>query len=218
MIGTTTWTITLLCLLLNINCYADRSNIGIVLLSLDYSDTMKGMVMSAFFYGYICTQILGGRSCLSRGPVVTLLIGVFFWCIFDALTVLVYEIPFLFIMCRVGMGLGEGVVYPSLHHIASRWFRKDHKTFLLMVVTAGMDLGTVMALLITPVIIAHFGWKYVFLFSSASNFLWMGLFSLFAADSPDKHNSISAAERQWIFAGRDRFVDSDQPIDRKSVV
>ncbi len=49
-----------LCLVGNLICYADRTNIGVTILQFDLSENDSGYVLSAFFYGYILTQLLGG--------------------------------------------------------------------------------------------------------------------------------------------------------------
>ena len=46
----------LLCAI-NMICYADRTNIGIVIASFVKRDEDRGLVLSSFFYGYICTQV-----------------------------------------------------------------------------------------------------------------------------------------------------------------
>lgn len=55
----------LLCWLANIVCYADRINISVAIISMSeemgWRESEEGYVLSAFFYGYMITQILGGK-------------------------------------------------------------------------------------------------------------------------------------------------------------
>ena len=55
----------LMCWLANIVCYVDRVNISVAIITmskeLQWSDSQQGFVLSSFFYGYILTQIFGGK-------------------------------------------------------------------------------------------------------------------------------------------------------------
>ena len=46
-------------------CYADRSNISTAIISMadeyGWDTSQQGIILSAFFAGYICTQLLGGQ-------------------------------------------------------------------------------------------------------------------------------------------------------------
>lgn len=47
-------------------CYADRSNISTAIISMaeqyDWDAGKQGVILSAFFAGYMCTQLLGGAT------------------------------------------------------------------------------------------------------------------------------------------------------------
>ena len=87
----------------------------------------EGNVLGAFFYGYTCTQILGGLAARRYGGRNVLLVGVALWSLFTVLT------PFAarsgmgtLLLCRVLMGLGEGVTMPSSHVICWRTGMQQH--------------------------------------------------------------------------------------------
>ena len=51
-------------LLMELICYADRTNISLAIIPMarehGYSESVKGVIMASFFAGYCGTQILGG--------------------------------------------------------------------------------------------------------------------------------------------------------------
>ena len=52
--------VVLLCGLSSFVCYADRVNISVAVLHMGLEHMERGWVLSSFFYGYFCTQIVGG--------------------------------------------------------------------------------------------------------------------------------------------------------------
>ena len=50
----------LLCGLSSFICYADRVNITVAVLHMGLGRLESGWVLASFFYGYFCTQIVGG--------------------------------------------------------------------------------------------------------------------------------------------------------------
>eukprot|EP01052_Picozoa_sp_SAG31_P028047 SAG31_NODE_2673_length_5268_cov_2.551944_8_plen_150_part_00 len=52
-------------------CYADRTNISLAIVPMStvfgYSEATQGLILSSFFAGYVCTQVLGGWLALKIG-------------------------------------------------------------------------------------------------------------------------------------------------------
>ena len=100
----------LLCLC-NVFSYADRTNIGIVILEwTDLPEQQKGRVLAAFFWGYLLTQIPAGDIARRHGGKIVLLCGISVWTLFDLSTILTkYSGSMaLLVISRIGLGLGEG--------------------------------------------------------------------------------------------------------------
>ena len=64
-------------------CYADRSNISTAIIPMakdfGWDKIQSGGVLSAFFYGYAMTQLVGGRLADSFGGKRVLALGVIGW-------------------------------------------------------------------------------------------------------------------------------------------
>ena len=111
-------------------CYADRTNIGIVLARHDFEGiphSKKGLILSAFFIGYFFSQIPGGALARRWGAKPVFLVAAAVWTACDVLTPLLAQwglIPL--VLARVGMGFGEGAVMPTQHTFTNFWIpRKD---------------------------------------------------------------------------------------------
>ena len=88
----------------NTICYADRTNIGIAVPLFVPDKEDRGVVLSAFFYGYILTQIPAGYFASRFGVKSVLAFGVIVWTIFDTSTIFVSGSLPLLILVRACMG------------------------------------------------------------------------------------------------------------------
>lgn len=98
-------------------CYADRTNISLAIVPMSaergYSDSMQGLILSSFFVGYVCTQVLGGWLALQVGGKPVLAVAVAVWSIATLLTPLAASAgTTVLLAARVLMGLGEGMALP----------------------------------------------------------------------------------------------------------
>jgi sugar phosphate permease len=190
----------------NALCYACRMNIGIAVPHFIDSKGDRGIVLSAFFYGYICTQIPSGLWASRVGVKTVLATGVLVWTIFDAATILVAsfkQLPLL-ILVRAGMGCGQGVIMSCLHIFAANWFPEKEQTTLVAIVSSGTDLGTILALLVSPGLIksSHGKWQVIFIFFSIASMIWLVFYMRHVTSTPEEHPRISKQERDMILSSR----------------
>eukprot|EP00644_Phytophthora_capsici_P010610 jgi/Phyca11/17809/fgenesh1_pg.PHYCAscaffold_30_\ len=162
-----------LCLCVSTICYADRTNMGIALPAFVTNKKEQGEVLSAFFYGYMCTQIPGGYFAAKLGAKIVLLTGVIVWTLFDLSTVVVAKCLTCLFFTRAGMGLGEGILFPCMHQIAGAWYPVQERSRLVSLVASGSDLGTISALIISPAIMATAGWQRIFIVFGVLSFIWV---------------------------------------------
>lgn len=162
-----------------------------------WSTSDKAAVMSAFFLGYIPMQL--GGAILSRryGAKRVLTYGAFLWSAFTALTPVAanWGMPILYI-CRVGMGLSEGVAFPSIYHFLASWIPAAERGRAVATFIVGVHVGTTTALIISPKIIAMHSWQMVFYSFGSAGLIWIFFWTMFAYDKVnpafgvDDHNSI----------------------------
>ena len=188
-------------------CYIDRVSIGVAIIPLahefGYDSAAQGLVLSAVFWGYIWTQLVGGWMADRFGGYRVLAAGVAIWSIATFVTPPAAAVSFsVLLAARVLLGLGEGVNFPSIHSLTARWTLPVERARVLSVNYSGMYVGTVAALSASPLIIGAFGWPALFYLSGALGAVWVAVWWYVAADRPETSTRIEAAELELITSMR----------------
>lgn len=197
--------IVMLLLTCNLTLYLARANVSIAILyMMDSGDPWQKWVLSAFFFGYFCLQLPGGIIASRLGGYRVLRTAASVWTIASLACVPAYKYggSSLLVVCRVLVGLAEGVNYPAQASLAVRWFPEAEKTSYWALLGAGEAVGTIVAMASSPFIANAFGWEYIFYASGAVGLIWTTLFFLLAADDPESHRMISTGETEYIKATR----------------
>lgn len=112
-----------------------------------WNEYEQGIVLGAFFYGYVLTQIPGGRLAERFGAKWLYGVGVLATALLTLLTPLAAKWSiYAFVALRVLMGLGEGVTFPAMHAMIARWLPKDERSLLSTIIYSGGQIGTVIAM------------------------------------------------------------------------
>lgn len=203
------YTVVLLSFLAVFICYIDRVNISVAIIpmaaDLDWNAEMQGRVLSSFFVGYLLLQVAGGRLADRFGGKIILGVGVLVWSLFTALTPPAAYIGFtVLIIVRVLMGMGEAVTFPSIYTLYSRWVPLRERSRAVALANSGIPLGTVFALVVTPIIVQYLGWEWAFYLFGGVGVLWFLIWHLRVTARPADHSGVSAAELETIEAGTER--------------
>jgi ACS family sodium-dependent inorganic phosphate cotransporter len=194
-------------------CYMDRINISVTILQMEeefgWGAAQKGLVLSSFFWGYLITQLPGGWLADRFGAKVVLAVGVLWWSLFTLLTPLATGSLGLLFLVRASMGLGEGLNFPAIHSLTARWIPSQERSRAIAFNYTGLLLGTVVGLLLTPVFMVHFGWRWVFYTFGCLGFVWYVLWQRLATSRPEDHPSISPQELHYIQQNRPDVARAD---------
>ncbi|XP_075995216.1 sialin [Genypterus blacodes] len=159
----------------------------------------QGWLLGAFFFGYLCTQIPGGYLSGHYGGTVFLGGGVLGTALLTLLTPLAAQLGSraLFAL-RALEGFGEGVTFPAMMAMWTRWAPPLERSRLITLSGAGSNFGAFVALPLTSYLCQTLGWPWVFYCCGASGCLWAVFWFIFVSDDPRTHRRISKKERDYI--------------------
>ena len=201
--------------------FLDRTNISIagVGLGQEYGLTkvQLGWVFSAFLVGYAGFQIPGGWLAVRMGPRKVLTFGVLWWGVFTALTAIVSpnasHALTLLILVRLGLGIGESVVYPAANQFVARWVPVQERGKANGWIFAGVGAGAGLTPPLLNAIIESYGWRASFWFCAVVGCIAGLVWYLAARDRPEDHPRVSDAELAHIRAG----IDASRPTIRPPI-
>ncbi|CAG0886633.1 unnamed protein product, partial [Cyprideis torosa] len=163
----------LLCSMANLINAADRVIMPLAIVPLhqeyEWSLQWQGWILSAFAFGYMPSQIIGGNAAVRFGGKRTLLFSVLIWSLSTFITpFVVSSIPIL-IVTRVLLGLGEGIGLPTVFHIFAHHIPPELRSRAFAYLVAGGSVGQVVASVLCPA----FHWSVGFFFFGILGFLWV---------------------------------------------
>ncbi|CAH1154737.1 unnamed protein product [Phaedon cochleariae] len=181
----------------------------------------KNLILSSFFWGYVCLQVGAGQLAKKYGTRLFLLGSILIPSVAGVLLPLAgAELGYIgVIICRIVQGLAQGALVPSIHALLSEWAPVSERAKWGGFVYAGQALGNVFAMPITGAIAAtKVGWPLVFYLYGGIGLLWSILWLSLGSDSPSKSKRISDTERKWIEASRVNIEEkSDVPTPWKAI-
>lgn len=180
-----------LCFLVAVICAVDRVAMSVAIVPMaaqfGYSDTTKGLIASAFSWGYMVFMIPAGVLGTFVNPKLVMGGGVLLWSLAQMLSpqAAALGLPTL-LLCRFAMGMSESVTIPTIQEIVSQWVPQEQRTRWLALIISGLQMGTVLAYLASPPIINNFTWQMLFLVYGGIGLVWLTLWFPLAKDSPPK--------------------------------
>ena len=166
-----------MCFLASFIAYTDRVNISVAAVAmredLGWSQTEKGLVLSAFFVGYMLfmypsswlAKRYGGRNVLGWAVVA--------WSTFTVLTPVAAAVSVpLLIAARICMGIGEAAIFPASVELYSRWIPVTERTRAMARLLSGIPMGTVVGLMATGWIVGRWHWSLAFYSFGVVGLVW----------------------------------------------
>uniref|UniRef100_F1L297 Sialin n=1 Tax=Ascaris suum TaxID=6253 RepID=F1L297_ASCSU len=170
--------------------------------SLLWSKGTQGSVLSAFFWGYIFSQILGGYIAGRYGGKYVIGVSVLLSSVLNLISpVSANASVAIFIAIRVLLGVSQGVIFPAFHSLWAQWAPPFERSLLTGISYAGNQIGNTIVMPISGVLCQHGfagGWPSVYYVLGAVGLVWCAIWFFYAADSPTKHRFISKKERAFI--------------------
>jgi MFS family permease len=155
--------------------FVDRGAIGIAapLMSkaLGLTATRFGIAVSAFFWTYGLTQPFIGMAA-DRWPAGRVLAGaVALWAAATLLTSFAASLVMLMVL-RLALGLGEAALFPCTSKLIAAHVPHDRRGLANAVIAVGLALGPALGTLAGGLILARYGWRWVFFGFGVVTLVW----------------------------------------------
>lgn len=168
---------------------------------LSLTDAQMSVVFSAFTLAYGLFEIPTGWWGDRVGTRRVLMRIVSWWSSFTIATAFVFSFPSL-LVTRFLFGLGEAGAWPNAARTFSRWFPLQERGTAQGIFFMGAHFGAAYSPLLIQFLLRIVDWRGVFILFGAVGFVWAALWYWWFRDDPAQHPSVSAAEREYIVAGR----------------
>jgi MFS family permease len=170
------WTvIALLALAIFIN-YVDRGNLAtaapLIKSELKLSNTQIGILISAFFWVYVPSQLFAGWLVSKINPYRTLALGLAIWSTATMLMGLAQDFAVLLLL-RFLLGLGESAGFPASSKLLARHLPVARLGAANALISSGAMLGPAVGTLLGGLLIVHGGWHFLFLIFGGLSALWL---------------------------------------------
>ncbi len=167
-----------MCFLAVVIGYTDRVNMSVAVITMQeifgWSQSEKGVVLSAFFIGYILALIPAGWIATRFGGKRTLAVAVTGWSLFTLATPFAAQLSFeALLAARIGLGLCEGALFPACYELLGRWVPAHERSRGAIRLTSGIPIGQVGGLMASGWIVARYGWEWAFHIFGVAGLLWV---------------------------------------------
>jgi len=103
----------------------------------------------------------------------------------------------LFLACRLILGLGEAGNFPAAIKVTAEYFPKKDRAFATALFNAGASVGALAAPATIPLLAKSLGWEMAFIIIGALGFIWAGIW-IFVYDKPTESAHVNEAELAYI--------------------
>ena len=163
---------------------------------IDWMGTKKGYLIAIIVWslgavmhagcGWVTEQIVGvaDKAALleATGAIVSTISMVSVW---------------LFLVCRLILGLGEAGNFPAAIKVTAEYFPKKDRAFATALFNAGASVGALAAPATIPLLAKSLGWEWAFIIIGALGFIWAGIW-IFVYDKPTESQHVNEAELAYI--------------------
>ncbi|VVC38186.1 Major facilitator superfamily,Major facilitator superfamily domain [Cinara cedri] len=193
------------------NFYTLRVNLAVAIVAMtssvdntktaefDWDSKLRGIFLSAFSYGYITTQMVGGLLSTKFGGVKPMGYGVLLNACFTVLTPFAARFSvYLAIAFTVAGGMFQGISYPSTNAVWLRWIPPTERAQMSSFGISGSIVGIIVGYPVCGWLAKKYGWTYVFYVPGFVAALWSIIWLTHIAESPKEDVHISEEEREYI--------------------
>ncbi|KAG2442479.1 hypothetical protein HXX76_002565 [Chlamydomonas incerta] len=133
--------------------------------------SLQGVIQSAFLWGYMATQLVGGALADRYGGKRVLAAGIAWFSVASLLLPVMLQpatvaagltVPAV-LLSRFLTGLGEGVALPSMSNLVASHIEPAAKARALGLCFSGFHSGNLVGLVLSPLLLMTYGWRGLFM-------------------------------------------------------
>ncbi|XP_057327307.1 putative inorganic phosphate cotransporter [Microplitis mediator] len=163
-----------------------------------WDEYQVNFILGAFFWGYICTELPGGRLAEVIGAKRVFGYSMLISSIVTLLTPISATFGYKFVAgLRIILGFMLGATWPAIHPMTSLWIPPTERSKFISNMMAS-SLGAAITMPICGFLIASVGWESVFYLTGGISIIWSIAWFTLVYDSPAKHPRITNEERRFI--------------------
>ncbi|KAJ4428938.1 hypothetical protein ANN_25934, partial [Periplaneta americana] len=167
----------------------------------DWDEATQSHIMTAFFCGYVATQLLGGRLSELYGSKIVVGPGVFLTGMLSLLSPVAARLHVVaFIIMRVLSGAASGVIIPSVQGMVAKWWLVKERTLVGGIIIASLPVSVIISQSMSGVMAEFGGWPMIFYVFGGLSVLWCIPWIFIVYDTPESHPFISTEEKSSILA------------------
>lgn len=191
--------------------YLCRNAVGVAESSIrrDLGLTLEqsGWFMAAFFWVYAFFQIPSGWLTQKYGTRASLCVFAILWSI---ATLIMGIAPgfWLLILAQMLMGAAQAGLFPASCVSIGQWMPLSQRSLGSGFVTAGMQVGAIVAAALTGALMASLGWRNEFILFAIPGVIWAIAFYIRFRNTPEESPNVNAEELKLI-RQRDESPGSD---------
>ncbi|KAL9929805.1 sialin [Glossina fuscipes] len=158
----------------------------------------QNFVLGCFFWGYILTELPGGRLAELIGGRRVFGHSMLWASLLTLVTPLAAHLNYVvLIIVRVILGFMLGASWPAIHPVAAVWIPPMERSKFMSNMMAS-SLGAAITMPVCGYLISVAGWSSVFYATGAVGLIWSACWFTFVYETPATHPRITAEERREI--------------------
>ncbi len=203
--------------------YTDRVNIAVVAVSMKeqfgWSQTDKGIVLSAFFAGYLLFMPVTGLLAARFGGKRMLGWSVVAWSLFTLLTPVSAGWSFTALVAtRVLMGVGEAAMFPAAYELFGRWIPFAERSRATARLMSGIPVGTLVGLSGSGWLVKSYGWPAAFYVFGGLGLVWALAWFARVANDPAADSRLAPGERELLAPVATPASAAAAPVDYRRLL
>uniref|UniRef100_A0A183VDN9 MFS domain-containing protein n=1 Tax=Toxocara canis TaxID=6265 RepID=A0A183VDN9_TOXCA len=186
-----------------------------------WSKKMQGSVLSAFFWGYFFSQVLGGYLSALIGGKIVIGVAMFTSAVLSLLSpIAANSHVYFFVAVRAALGFAQGTVFPAFHTFLARWAPPLERSVLVGLTLAGAQVGNVVVMPLSALLCKYGfagGWPSIYYVLGTAGLIWSAIWFYFVSDTPAKNRQINPDERLYIEASLAGIMSRDADEKKRRI-